>query len=96
MGGTYGYNAGDSPACRAWKLAATVCNTEPTLYSDSTNWQCPSSGGFTDPAFGTFCSYTGTQYSCSTCPGLCNAGGCDSFVDGLTLRDCTGSETDIP
>jgi hypothetical protein len=28
-GGVYPYNTGDSPACMAWKLAATICNTAP-------------------------------------------------------------------
>ena len=34
-GGSYGYivAGADSMACRAWKLAATVCNSAPVLYS---------------------------------------------------------------
>jgi hypothetical protein len=94
LGGTYPYNAGDSAACRAWKLAATVCTTEPVAYSTgNANWSCPVSGGFTDPAFGTYCMVS-NQYSCSTCPGFCNAGLC---ADGSnTLRNCSGSETDQP
>jgi len=35
-GGTYPYLAGDSLACKAWKLAATVCTTEPTNYYSNT------------------------------------------------------------
>jgi hypothetical protein len=90
LGGMYPYNVGDSDACRAWKLAATVCTTEPTMYGDQTNWTCPASGGFTDPMFGTYC-VTGMQYSCSTCPGACNAG--PMCVNRpLSLRDCSGAE----
>lgn len=99
MGGTYGYNLGDSTACRAWKLAATVCTTEPTMYIDATNWQCPNAGGFTDSTFGTFCASTGIQYACSTCPGACNAGTCfggPSVYGPITLRNCTDSETGVP
>jgi hypothetical protein len=89
LGGYYPYNAGDSNACRAWKLAATVCNSQPIAYSDNNNWTCPSSGGFSDPSFGTYCS-TATQYSCSTCPGLCNA---QCAYNPLSLRNCYGTET---
>jgi hypothetical protein len=91
LGGYYPYNLGDSPACRAWKLAATVCTTQPTMYVDDTNWMCPMSGGFTDPVFGTYCAAPSTQYACSTCPGLCNAGTC-GFMP-LSLRNCSGFET---
>jgi hypothetical protein len=89
LGGTYPYNTGDTDACRAWKLAATVCTTEPTLYSDATNWTCPASGGFTDPVFGTFCMSPSTQYACSTCPGACNA---MCLYRPLSLRNCSGTE----
>ncbi|MBK6533091.1 MAG: hypothetical protein IPF99_26940 [Deltaproteobacteria bacterium] len=68
LGGTYPYNTGDSAACRAWKVAATVCNTQPVNYSGNENWSCSSSGGFTDPTFGTYCART-SQYACSSCPG---------------------------
>ena len=93
QGGTYPFNTGDSAACRAWKLAATVCTTEPMAYSGTENWSCPTSGGFTDPVFGTFCAVS-NQYSCSTCPGACNAGTCRSGSN--TLRNCSGSETAQP
>jgi hypothetical protein len=92
LGGTYPYNTGDSNACRAWKLAATVCTTQPQPYSDNNNWQCPVSGGFTDPVFGTYCLRTG-QYACSTCPGACNA---QCAYNPLSLRDCAGSERAQP
>jgi hypothetical protein len=88
LGGTYPFITGDSNACRAWKLAATVCTTQPQAYVDNNNWQCPVSGGFTDPVFGTYCLRTG-QYSCSTCPGACNA---QCAYNPLSLRDCAGSE----
>jgi len=95
MGGTYGYNLGDSTACRAWKLAATVCNVAPTEYDATTdNWMCDNAGGFTDSTFGTFCAVAGTQYSCSTCPGACNAGTC--FYGPISLRNCSGLETAVP
>jgi len=96
LGGFYPYNTGDSPACRAWKLAATVCTTQPTDYDDFApltyaNWTCPASGGFTDPVFGTFCASPSVQYSCSSCPGACNAGTCS--YQPLSLRNCSGLET---
>ena len=93
LGGTYPYNTGDSAACRAWKLAATVCTTQPVAYSGSENWSCSRSGGFTDPTFGTYCLAL-NQYSCSTCPGACNAGPCRSSSN--TLRNCSGIETAQP
>ncbi|MFO0645981.1 MAG: hypothetical protein U0326_07065 [Polyangiales bacterium] len=93
LGGSYPYNTGDSNACRAWKLAATVCTTEPTAYSDTNNWTCPTSGGFTDPVFGTYCAAPGTQYSCSTCPGACNA---MCAYNPLSLRNCSGAESNQP
>ncbi|TAK19152.1 MAG: hypothetical protein EPO40_35125 [Myxococcaceae bacterium] len=93
LGGTYPYNTGDSAACRAWKVAATVCTTQPVSYSGNENWSCSSSGGFTDPTFGTYCARTG-QYSCSSCPGACNAGPCRG--NSNTLRNCVGSETTQP
>jgi hypothetical protein len=93
LGGTYPYNAGDSAACRAWKLAATVCTTQPVAYSGNENWSCARSGGFTDPTFGTYCLAL-NQYSCSSCPGACNAGPCRS--NSNTLRNCSGSEATQP
>ncbi len=92
MGGRYPYITGDSNACRAWKLAATVCTTPPTAYSDSNNWYCPVAGGFTDPVFGAFCMVS-NQYACSTCPGACNAA---CAYTPLSLRNCSGSEASQP
>ncbi|MEZ4392777.1 MAG: MXAN_6577-like cysteine-rich protein [Polyangiales bacterium] len=92
LGGRYPYNTGDSLACRAWKLAATICTTEPTAYSGTSNWYCPMSGGFTDPVFGTYCPRA-SQYACSTCPGACNAG---CAYNPLSLRNCSGSEQAQP
>lgn len=90
LGGTYPYNTGDTLACRAWKLAATVCTTPPTEYFGTDNWTCPASGGFTDPVFGTYCASPSTQYSCSTCPAACNA---SCIYTPLSLRNCSGAET---
>jgi hypothetical protein len=87
-GGTYPYNLGDSNSCRAWKLAATICTTQPQCYSDCNNFYCPYSGGFTDPLFGSFCA-VGSQFSCSGCPGACNAA---CRYGPLSLRNCWGSE----
>ncbi len=94
-GGLYPYNTGDSANCRAWKLAATICNTQPVGYgyTPPANWSCPSSGGFTDPLFGTYCAVA-NQYSCSDCYGLCNSGTCS--YRPLSLRNCSGSETSQP
>src|SRR6185369_4053556 len=89
-GGSYPYNASDSLPCRAWKLAATICNSMPQSYFGQGNWTCPSSGGFTDPEFGTFCASVGTQYSCSGCPAACNAA---CVYRPLSLRNCSGQET---
>jgi hypothetical protein len=94
LGGTYPYMSGDSPACRAWKLAATVCTSMPTPYYDMSNWTCPASGGFTDAIFGTYCASPSTQYSCSSCPGACNATPCT--YQPLSLRGCSGAETAQP
>jgi hypothetical protein len=93
-GGSYPYNIGDSPACQAWKLAATICNTQPVGYGFPTpgDWTCPSSGGFIDPAFGAFCS-VGNQYACSDCYGACNANCPYPSYTPLSLRNCSGSET---
>ena len=93
MGGTYPYISGDSTACRAWKLAATVCNSAPVLYSSVGNYSCSNAGGFTDPTFGTYCSSIGTQYSCSGCPGACNAA---CAYNPLSLRNCSGQESHQP
>jgi len=96
-GGVFPYNTGDSAACQAWKLAATVCTTAPTSFSGQNDWTCPSSGGFTDPLFGTFCpvnaSVAGTeQIICSDCFGICNAGaGCT--YNPLSMKACGGKET---
>ena len=90
LGGTYPFNTGDTAACRAWKLAATICTTEPVAYFGNDNWQCAASGGFTDPVFGTYCA-AANQFSCSTCPAACNAGACRGGSN--TLRNCGGSET---
>jgi hypothetical protein len=88
-GGYYPYNIGDSNACRAWKLAATICNSQPQPYYDTIDFYCPSSGGFTDPVFGTFCAVT-NQYSCSGCPAACNAA---CYYTPNSLRNCSGFET---
>ena len=93
LGGRCPYNTGDSAACRAWKLAATVCTPQPVPYVGNENFSCPQSGGFTDPTFGTYCAFA-NQYSCSTCPGACNAGACRS--NSNTLRNCSGAETTQP
>lgn len=92
-GGVYPYNAGDSAACRAWKLAATICNSEPEQYEGDANYFCASSGGFTDPTFGTFCAVS-QQYACSDCPGACNAGTCSKGP--ISLRNCDGNEVPSP
>ncbi len=91
LGGTYPYNTGDSVICRAWKLAATVCTTMPVGYGYTPpgNFQCPMSGGFTDPVFGTYCAAP-NQYSCSDCYGACYA---NCIYMPLSLRNCTGAET---
>ena len=86
-GGFYPYNMGDTDACRAWKLAATICTTAPMPYnmpSSTMDWTCPISGGFTDPVFGMFCMVMG-QFACSDCQGVCNAM-CTHHP--LSLRDC--------
>jgi hypothetical protein len=91
MGGMYPYNTGDSVQCRAWKLAATVCTTQPVAYGTigpNNNWNCPMAGGFTDPAFGMFCSVA-NQYACSDCYGACNA---MCLYNPLSLRNCSGTE----
>ncbi len=88
QGGQYPYIMGDSLACRAWELAATVCTTMPTAYFGNDNWQCPMASGFTDPVFGTFCAVP-MQYACSTCPAACNA---TCLYTPLSLRDCMGRE----
>jgi hypothetical protein len=99
LGGSYPYNLHDSDNCRAWKLAATICTTEPVSYgiemnppSWSYNFQCPVSGGFTDPTFGTYCLQM-NQYSCTNCYGACNA---VCAFHPLSLRNCMGIETNQP
>ena len=55
VGGSYPYYQSDSFPCRAWKLAATICTTQPTVYNGGSsyvvngitganNWMCPVSG----------------------------------------------------
>ena len=85
MGGTFPYFLGDSQYCYAWKLAATVCTTQPTAYA-SGDWYCPTAGGFVDPVFGSFCLVT-DQYSCTDGAGACN---------GVTLHNCQGTEQHQP
>ena len=75
-GGYFPFITGDSLACKAWKLAATICTTAPTDYYDgagtitpsgpySFNFWCPNSGGFTDVnGFGTYCAVA-NQYLCT-------------------------------
>jgi hypothetical protein len=84
-GGRFPFKLGDSLACKAWKLAATVCSTPPISYNSnnastgnqSWNFQC-TSGGFaafdraSASSFGEFC-YVPDQYICTGCPGACNA-----------------------
>jgi len=66
-GGVYPYNFGDTIDCKTWKLAATICTTQPAQQPGSmSNYFCPSSGGFTDPTFGTYCA-TSQQYVCNSC-----------------------------
>ena len=64
-GGVFPYNAGDTIDCKSWKLAATICTSQPSSQPGN-NWFCPTSGGFSDQAFGTFCS-TNQQYVCTNC-----------------------------
>jgi hypothetical protein len=84
-GGRFPFKLGDSLACKAWKLAATVCSTPPYSYNSDTNstgdrswnFQCRS-GGFaafdrvSASSFGEFC-FVADQYICTGCPGACNA-----------------------
>ena len=94
-GGYYGYNTGDSVSCRAWKLAASICTTAPVDYFSSgtqANFSCANSGGFTDANFGMYCAVA-NQYSCSGCPGACNA---SCRYNPLSLRNCSGGETNQP
>ena len=84
-GGRFPFKLGDSLACKAWKLAATVCSTPPLSYNSDTNstgdrswnFQCRS-GGFaafdrvSASSFGEFC-FVADQYICTGCPGACNA-----------------------
>jgi hypothetical protein len=88
------YNTGDSAACKAWKLAATICNTTPVQVNTGSkaDWTCPVSGGFTDPTFGTYCPVT-TQRVCSDCTGLCNA---VCTYTPLSIVGCDGKETAQP
>jgi hypothetical protein len=76
-GGVFPFKSSDTLACRVWKLAATICNSPPVDYQSNTyrwgrnswNFFCESSGGFTDPRFGTFCPVT-NQYACTVATGL--------------------------
>jgi len=104
-GGRFPFKLGDSLACKAWKLAATVCSTPPLSYNSDTNgtgdrswnFQCRS-GGFaafdrvSGGSFGEFC-FVADQYICTGCPGACNAQ-C-SFAGSnpsMTMRGCNGGE----
>jgi len=104
-GGRFPFKLGDSLACKAWKLAATVCSTPPLSYNSDTNstgdrswnFQCRS-GGFaafdrvSASSFGDFC-FVADQYICTGCPGACNAQ-C-SFAGSnplMTMRGCNGGE----
>ncbi len=95
-GGVFPYNTDDSAACVAWKLAATVCTTAPTSVGSQADWACPSSGGFTDALFGTFCAVNASvgsaQLVCSDCLGACNAGTTCTFKT-MSMISCSGKET---
>lgn len=100
LGGSYPFNRADSHACRAWKLAATVCGSPPTPYAHGegvdafsgeprahANWGCPASGGPGTP----FCA-SPAQLVCSNCAGeYCNAR-CGGSPAANTMRDCRGTE----
>jgi len=104
-GGRFPFKLGDSLACKAWKLAATVCSTPPYSYNSDTNstgdrswnFQCRS-GGFaafdrvSASSFGEFC-FVADQYICTGCPGACNAQ-CSYAGSNpvMTMRGCNGSE----
>lgn len=90
-GGQYPFLAGDSLACKAWKLAATICTSPPNPYphAQSGNFRCASSGGFSDPVFGVFCAVS-NQIACTDCEAACNSGTC-GFTP-LSLRDCSGPD----
>lgn len=85
-GATYVYNTGDSTVCRAWKLAATICEAPPTAYGYATpgDFYCPSSGGGNTG----YCAVS-NQYACSDCAGVCNA---QCEYTPLSLRNCSGNE----
>lgn len=94
-GGVFPFAAGDSLLCKAWKLAATICTVEPSVYYTS-NFQCASSGGFTHPAFGTYCAVS-AQLVCSSCPAECNAQcGFGYGFEPLSVRNCAGMEAAQP
>ena len=73
LGGSFGFGTGDSLACIAWKLAATVCLTQPvatTAYPlAAAYFSCPAAGLFTDPngwgAYNASSSYG--FYVCTAC-----------------------------
>ena len=104
VGGNYPYNVGDTFPCRAWKLAATVCQSVPVVYPSSgdsymvngitgaNNWFCAQSGR-ADAVFGTSCNVS-SQYVCSDYYGNCNVN-TGSFGTLLTVRNCAGIETAI-
>lgn len=91
VGGVFPFLDGDLESCMVWKLAATVCNTEPTFVPSSTSsFYCPTSGGFVDPYFGAFCAVN-DQYSCADCTAQCSAGAC--LLGPYSLRNCSGTES---
>jgi len=107
----YPYIAGDSAACKAWKLAATVGTSEPVLMtsaSDPTalNFYVPSAGGFTaGGGMGQFCQMPDAVpfIACAACTHSSNAllgchagcGGGLSFYGNVTGRDCSGVEVPL-
>jgi len=49
IGGVYYFTSGDSLACKAWKLAATICTTQPINYYSNMDYVGPSSYNFYCP-----------------------------------------------
>ena len=85
QGGVYPVLTLDTPACAAWKLAATVCVDEPTQLEDGV-FNCSSSGGF-----GEYCAVP-DQLVCSVCAGDCHAG---CGFGAVTARNCSGEEVSV-